>query len=198
MLSLLARRVRQFAGCEPLRLAALVALAALLIDWATKSWALDTVHDMTLPLGNLVLGVARNDAFAFSSGAGRFSPALIATARLLVLLTVLLAFRRFVVGNRRYAIGIALLTAGGFGNAADIMFRDGGVVDFIGAGPFSYSWRGGEPVHLTFVFNVADIAILIGLGFVAPVIHSWATNTQQRLCGRIRSYARRIQRVTIW
>lgn len=164
-----------------LRLAALVALAAFLIDWATKSWALNTVHDMTIPLGSLVLGVVRNDAFAFSSGSGLFSPALIAGARLLALLAMLYIWKDIVIGSRRYAAGTALLTAGGFGNAADLLFRDGGVVDFIGAGPFAFTWRDDELVHLTLVFNVADLAILIGLGLIAPLIQSWARTAQRRL-----------------
>lgn len=185
-------RLRQSTGREPLRMATCVAVAAFLVDWATKSWALNTVHDATLPLGSLVLGVARNDAFVFSSGTGRVPPAVIAAARLLVLIAVLFVSRHFIFASRRCAVGLALLTAGGLGNAADVMFRDGAVVDFIGAGPFAFSWPGGEPVHLTLVFNIADVAILVGLGLLAPMIQQLAIAAQHQLLIRARALARRL------
>lgn len=181
MYSKTVRLLRKCVAHDIVRLASLVALAAFLVDWATKSWALNTVHDMTMPLGNLVLGVVRNDAFAFSSGSGMFSPVVIAAARLFAIMVMLYVWRDIVIDSRRYAAGIALLTAGGFGNAADMLFRDGGVVDFIGAGPFEFSTSDGEPAHITLVFNIADIAILIGLGLIAPLIQTWARTLQQRM-----------------
>jgi len=181
----------------PVRLAALTATAAFLLDWATKTWALGNVHDSIMPLGGLTLGVARNDGFAFSSGGGQFSPTAIFTARLLILTTVLYTFRGVLARSRRSAVGLALITAGGFGNAADVMFRDGAVVDFIAAGPLVLSfWRESEPLHFTFVFNLADVAILMGLAMLAPVIQKWAIAVQLRLASRIRAGLRRIYRTT--
>ena len=180
----------------PVRLAALTATAAFLLDWATKTWALGNVHDTVMPLGGLALGVARNDGFAFSSGGGQFSPATIFAARLLILTAVLYTFRGVLARSRRSAVGLALVTAGGFGNAVDVMFRDGAVVDFIAAGPFVFTWRESEPLHFTFVFNLADIAILIGLAMLAPVIQKWAIAVQLRLATRIRVGLRRIYRTT--
>jgi lipoprotein signal peptidase len=173
-------RLRAFIAHDVLRFATLVAIAAFLIDWASKSWALTTLGDMTMPLGALVLGVERNEAFAFSSGSGRFSPAVVIAVRLLALAAVVLMSRRVGSHSRRYAAGFALLIAGGFGNAADVMFRGGAVVDFIGAGPFRFEWLG-EVTHFGFVFNAADISILLGLALIAPQIQTWSLKAQRNL-----------------
>jgi signal peptidase II len=170
---------RRLVAHDLLRLATLLAIAAFLADWATKSWALHTL-DGTMPLGSLLLGVERNDAFAFSSGAGAVSPALVIGVRLFALVAIAWISHRVAPRSRRYAAGVGLLLGGGFGNAADIVFRGGSVVDFIGAGPFSFDWSG-ELVHFHFVFNLADLAILIGLGLVAPLISGAATAVQRRI-----------------
>jgi lipoprotein signal peptidase len=174
-MSTVMRPVRAFIAHDILRLATLLALAVFLFDWATKSWALHTLGDMTAPLGALMLGVERNDA-----ARGRFSPAVIIGIRLFAMSAVIYFSRKVVVRSRRLAAGVALLLGGGFGNAADLIFRDGSVVDFIGAGPFTFDWAG-ERVHLSFVFNAADVAILIGLAFVAPYVHKFAIAQQKRL-----------------
>jgi lipoprotein signal peptidase len=179
-MSTVMRRVRAFIAHDILRLATLLALAVFLFDWATKSWALHTLGDMTAPLGALVLGVERNDALAFSTARGRFSPAVIIGIRLVAMGALIYFSRKVVVTSRRLAAGVALLLGGGFGNAADIIFRGGSVVDFIGAGPFTFDWAG-EQVHLSFVFNAADVAILIGLALVAPYVHQFAIAQQKRL-----------------
>jgi signal peptidase II len=173
------RLLRSVRAHDLLRLATLTAIAAFLADWATKSWALHTLHG-TMPLGSLTLGVERNDAFAFSSGAGAVTPLFVVAVRLLALMTVVWLSRRVAAPSPRYAAGIGMLLGGGFGNAGDVLFRGGSVVDFIGAGPFSFDWSG-ELVHFHVVFNLADLCILIGLGLVAPVIRSAAIDVQRRL-----------------
>lgn len=175
-----AARLRALVRHDVLRLATLVAIAAFLIDWATKSWALHALHDTAIPLGGLVLGIERNDAFAFSSGAGRFSPEVVLAIRLLALAAVVLISRRVATRSRRYAAGFALLLGGGFGNAADVMFRNGAVVDFIGAGPFTVEWAG-SVTELGFVFNAADLAIIFGLGLIAPQVQQWSLDAQRRI-----------------
>ena len=180
MLSKLIPGLRSFVRHEILRRATLIAIAAFLVDWVTKSWALQAWNDVTLPLGAFTLGVHRNDAFAFSSGAGKVAPEIVVAVRVLALLTVVYLSRRIVTTSVRYATGIAFVLAGGFGNAADVVFRGGAVIDFIGAGPFSFNWAG-ERVHLGFVFNAADIAIFLGLGLIAPQIQLWARDKQRRL-----------------
>jgi lipoprotein signal peptidase len=180
MLSKLIPGLRSFVRHEVLRRATLIAIAAFLADWATKSWALQALHDVDIPLGALTLGVHRNDAFAFSSGAGMVAPEIVVAVRVFALIAVVYLARRIVLTSARYATGVALVLAGGFGNAADLVFRGGAVIDFIGAGPFTFTW-GGELIHLGFVFNAADIAIFVGLGLIAPQIQLWARDKQRRL-----------------
>lgn len=173
------RLARRLLHHDLLRLATLVAIAAFLADWATKSWALHTL-DGTMPLGSLILAVERNEAFAFSSGTGAVPPVLVTAVRLCALAAIAWLSHRVAARTRRYAAGVGLLLGGGFGNAADMAFRGGAVVDFIGAGPFRFEWSG-ELLHFHFVFNIADIAILIGLGLVAPVIRHAALSAQRRI-----------------
>lgn len=163
---------------DVLRFAVLVAVAAFLFDWATKSWALHLL-DETLPLSSLTLGVTRNDGFAFSAGAGAVPPMLIVATRVAALIIIVLLAGRIAVRSRRHACGIALLLAGGVGNAADLLFRGGAVVDFIGAGPFIFDWSG-SLFHIHFVFNAADIFILVGIVLAAPLIRRVGRAIQQR------------------
>lgn len=156
----------------------LVAAAAFLLDWATKSWALETLEHAAMPLGALMLGVERNDALAFSTGSGHLPAAVVVAMRLAALAGVMFLWLRVGARNRRLAAGFALLIAGGSGNAADMLFRGGAVVDFIHAGPFHVR---GELVHAGIVFNAADIAILLALGLLAPLIHEWSAGGQRRI-----------------
>jgi lipoprotein signal peptidase len=163
-----------------LRLGAAVATAAFLIDWASKSWALRALDGSGTQLFWLVLNVERNDGLAFSTASGLLSPWLIAGLRVAALVVLLLVARRVVARSFRYACGTALLLGGGFGNAADMIFRDGAVVDFIGAGPIVLE-RAGWPVQVHFVFNIADVAIVAGLVLLAPRIRMGARYVQRRL-----------------
>jgi lipoprotein signal peptidase len=182
-------RVRRVARNEIWRLAVLVALAAFLVDWASKSWALASL-DTARPLGALVLDVERNTAFAFSSGAGSVEPWMVGGIRLLVILAIVLLAWRLAPRRRRYAAGFALLVAGGSGNAADIVLRDGAVVDFIGTGPMQL-YLAGAPLNINFVFNVADVYILLGLALLAPLIRAGALSVQRQIVGWERRVLRR-------
>jgi signal peptidase II len=163
-----------------LRTGALLSVAAFAFDSATKSWALQNVEHTAVPLGNLVLAVERNEGFAFSAGAGVIPAWLVVGARLAVLVAIILAARGVAASSRRYACGLGLLLAGGLGNTVDVIFRDGAVIDFIGAGPIVIGWAG-RLVHTYFVFNAGDLAILIGLVLVAPLIRGWAAAIRLRL-----------------
>lgn len=165
---------------EVLRFGVLVATAAFLTDWASKSWALDTLQHTTMPLGALVLRTVRNDALAFSAGSGHLSAEAVFILRLVALALVVLVSRRVAGHSRRYAAGYALLFAGGLGNTADLLFRDGTVVDFIGAGPFALPWSD-DGSRFGVVFNAADIAIIIGLGLIAPQVQDFSKRAQQRI-----------------
>jgi lipoprotein signal peptidase len=174
---------RQTAGTDPDLLGYFVLLvaAAFMVDWLTKSWALINVGDSTLALGSLTLGVARNDGFAFSAGAGAISPWVVFAARLAVMVGLVTYALRLPALGRIPSTGLALLLAGGLGNAADTAVR-GAVVDFIGAGPLLFP-MGGELYHLHFVFNVADVLILAGLLLAAPLIRMMARDARHRLAG---------------
>lgn len=178
MVSELTTRLRAFVAHDVLRFALLVAAAAFLFDWATKSWALETLEHAAVPLGALMLDVERNHAFAFSSGGESVSREFVLITRLLALAGVILLSIRVGARNRRLTTGFALLLAGGLGNAVDVVFRGGAVVDFIHAGPFHW---GGELVHAGIVFNAADVAILLALGLLAPLIHEWSIGSQRRI-----------------
>jgi lipoprotein signal peptidase len=165
---------------DVLRVATLLAILVFIADWASKSWALQHLAGASVPLGSLVLGVERNEGFAFSSGAGHVPTWLIIAVRLTALAGIVALSRNVAAHSRRYACGFALLIGGGFGNAVDLVFRDGAVVDFIGAGPFMFNWAG-TLVDLHFVFNAADVAILLSLPLLAPVIRLYAQALQHRL-----------------
>ena len=171
----LSNRIRLWlAGQMMMRLVALAGIAAFLADWASKSWALGTLGHATAALGWLVLGLESNQAFAFSSGES-VSPEVVMGARLSALLGIGIVFGRLFVRDRRTAVGAGLILGGGMGNAVDLAFR-GSVVDFIGAGHF--------------YFNLADLAILVGIGLMAPMIRVHALTTQRRIAQWERRWAR--------
>lgn len=157
-----------------LRFACLLGVAAWLSDWASKSWALDALAHTPVVLGDgLLLGVVRNDAFAFSSLS--FIPfGSIVSLRLTCIAVLLVLAIRFATESRRLACAFALLLAGGIGNVADLFFRDGAVVDFIGLGPFPVA-----DSEVAIVFNLADVWIKIGVVLAFPLIRRAARRTQE-------------------
>lgn len=161
------------------RLALFAAALAFCTDWVTKSWAMQTL-DSAMPLGALVLRVARNNAFAFSAGEGEIARDLVIVVRLLGMSALWWVAWRFMQENPRHAIGLGLVLGGGCGNAADLLFRRDGVVDFIGAGPFVLG-GGSDAVRFHLVFNAADLAVLVGIGLLAPLIRYLALSAQRRL-----------------
>jgi len=73
---------------------------------------------------------------------------------LLVLLLYLLSARRI---NRPTILALSLVLAGGLSNLLDRIFHDGRVVDFMNVGVGSLR---------TGIFNVADVAITIGIAWL--------------------------------
>jgi lipoprotein signal peptidase len=166
---------------DALRMAALLAVAAFLLDWTSKSWALEHLDGAIRPLGSLTLGVVRNSGFAFSIGAESLSTGVVMGVRLALLAGLLLISRRLNgMLTRRNACGVGLLVAGGFGNSADLIFRDGAVVDFIGAGPVIFD-PAAAAILPAIVFNAADLWILFGIGLLAPAIHGIGSRSHKRL-----------------
>jgi lipoprotein signal peptidase len=157
-----------------------LSIVAFLLDWATKGWALATLKGSAASLGLLSFHLERNDAFAFSSGSGVVATWLVVALRVLALVGIGAMCASSVRESPRYAVGAALLLGGGFGNTADLALRDGAVVDFIRAGPVSLAGPL-ENFELHFVFNTADIWVLLGLLLIAPVIHRHAREVQSGL-----------------
>lgn len=168
------RMLRKLLHHDNLRFAALLGFAAWLSDWASKSWALESVAHTPVDLGNnLLLGVVRNDALAFSSLASLPLGSIMSLRLTCIAVLVVLAIR-FAAESRRMACAFSLLLAGGIGNVADLFFRQGSVVDFIGIGPFPVA-----DSEVAIVFNLADIWIKVGVILAFPLIRRAAHRTQQ-------------------
>lgn len=146
-------------------------------DQATKQLAISGLRDgpgHSFLGGFFQLGYAENPG-AFLSLFGGLSPQL----RFWLLTggvgTLLLAMIVYALRNRQLTrlqfAGFALFAGGGVSNWLDRVFNDGRVVDFMlmGIGPLR-----------TGVFNVADVAILAGVGlFLLPSRTMFASSTEQ-------------------
>jgi signal peptidase II len=141
--------------------ALLMLLAVLTLDQATKYWAQHTLadHPPEHYFGVLTLIYAKNFGAWGSLGAS-WGPA----ARWVVLSVIpgilLLVFWLYTLQRRATSatelMGISILVAGGYGNLID-RFRLGYVQDFLYLGYGSIG---------TNIFNVADMAILVGVGLM--------------------------------
>lgn len=139
-----------------------VGLLVVALDQITKAWATSALDDKDIdgPLGSS-LRLVYNTGSAFSFGSD-FGPIFGVIA-----VGVALWLFRFVreVENRWLVVGLGLIQGGAIGNVVDRLFRDGdgfmrgAVVDFIEGADW---WP---------VFNVADIAIVVG-GFVVVLLGS--------------------------
>jgi signal peptidase II len=137
-----------------------VAIAVLVADQATKTWALH--HVPPAPGGRHVIGslwwvLTFNSGAAFSLGRG-VTPFI--EAVVIVMVTWLLVFSRRAsrAATVPTAVGLGLLLGGAAGNLTDRVFRHnhGAVIDFIDAARVgSRDWWP--------VFNVADAAIVVGV-----------------------------------
>jgi signal peptidase II len=133
------------------------AAVVVAVDHLTKWWALQALDDRTIDLvWTLRLRLVFNQGAAFGLGS-RFAP-LLALAALLVVGLLLRTDR--LLATRPAAVGVALMIGGAVGNLLDRVFRSGGgflggaVVDF-----FDLQWWP--------VFNVADVAIVVGAVLLA-------------------------------
>lgn len=137
-------------------LATLVAAAVLVLDQATKAWAVVALSDGPYVLidGFLRLADTRNPGASFSmfTDAGQ----IIAVIAMVVIVVVFVLVDR--VHHSIDVVGLGLIMGGAAGNLADRIIRgtgflDGAVVDFIDFDFFPS-------------FNVADIAINVGVGLL--------------------------------
>jgi signal peptidase II len=135
--------------------AAIVAVAA---DQLSKAWALATLDGGRVIdlVGTLRLRLTFNEGSAFGLGGGRTT--LVSLIAVVVSLVVIRLGVR--ASSRPWALGFGLVLGGALGNLVDRVIRDGTgllggrVVDFI-----DLQWWP--------VFNVADIAIVVGVGLLA-------------------------------
>lgn len=153
-----ARKGRHLPDHMKLRIALLLALITLLIDQASKMWALAALPGRTIPLlGDLLsLQLVRNPGAAFSLGAG--STLVLTLISAVVTVGIVIALRR--CRSQPWAIVLGIILGGAVGNLIDRLLREPGfgrghVIDFINYGGM-------------FIGNIADIA-LVG-GVVALVI----------------------------
>jgi signal peptidase II len=132
-----------------------VALAVVVLDQATKWWALRELQDQRIIelVWTLQFRLAYNTGAAFSFGAGSTWGRWLPLAALAVVVALLWQGRtaRSTLG----AVALGLVVGGALGNLADRAFRgdgaffSGAVVDFI-------------DVQWWPVFNVADMGVVIG------------------------------------
>jgi signal peptidase II len=129
-----------------------IVVGVLVLDQATKVWALDRLADGPIAVLGDDIGfrLSRNPGGAFSILQG-FTPLL---ALLAIVLTVILVRAVTRTRDPLMLVGLALILGGALGNLVDRVFRSPGflrgeVVDWIGVRSFP-------------TFNVADSAITIG------------------------------------
>lgn len=125
-----------------------VAAATILADLGTKVWAEAALADGVVDLGWVALRLAENPGVAFSLGAGAPTWAVSAVTGAAVVALAVMAMR----GVLHPPAAAGLLLGGGLSNLIDRL-GDGTVTDMIDLGWFPS-------------FNVADIALNIGVGLV--------------------------------
>ncbi|QZN84454.1 signal peptidase II [Cellulomonas sp. C5510] len=139
--------------------AGLVALAVgtLVLDQATKAWALATLEEgVRRPLLGDLLGLQLLFNPGAALGIATGTTWLLTVVAITVVVVIVRVARR--LGSRGWTVALGLLLGGALGNLVDRMIRDPGVarghvVDFI-----AYAdW---------FVGNVADIAIVVAAGML--------------------------------
>lgn len=127
----------------------------LILDIATKQWALDSLsHGGTVEAVGVPLTLAFNTGIAFGldiPSAGRW---ILIAASVFVVIMLAGMFHQAKASDWPRVVAISLVAAGALGNLRDRVRWDRGVVDFIG------------PIDLGFmhwpIFNVADMAITTG------------------------------------
>ena len=135
----------------------LLAAAVVLLDQASKYWALASLQPYRslelLPVFNLTLVFNRGAAFSFLSDAGGWQRWFFVVLSSVVSLVLVAWLARLKNGERFTAIAVSLVLGGAIGNLVDRL-QHGHVVDFL-----DFHW---QQWHFP-AFNVADSAITIGV-----------------------------------
>jgi signal peptidase II len=131
----------------------LVASMVVAVDQATKQLAVDALADGPVDViqGVLTLRLTLNPGGAF--GVLQGVPGFFLVASVGIVLAILFWVRH--LEEARWAFPVGMILGGGIGNLVDRAFRDTGgrVVDFI-------------DLHVWPVFNIADSAIVVGVGVI--------------------------------
>jgi signal peptidase II len=135
-------------------------VAALLLaaDQATKWWILEIVRLPEVgripvtPFLNLTMVWNRGVTFGLLQGEAWWHPYLLAAVASAIAAVLLVWLSR--AESRAVALALGLVLGGAVGNGIDRL-RFGAVVDFVDLHAFGWHW---------YVFNVADSAIVIGVG----------------------------------
>jgi len=140
-------------------------VVAVMIDAATKAWALSALHPgvTVRALGGIVpLTLSFNRGIAFGLQVGPASRAIFAVLTVVVLGVAVALFAATPPARRAQRIGLSLMCAGAVGNLADRLLRDRGVVDFIGPSNLGFMmWP---------IFNMADCYVVVGTLLFATAV----------------------------
>ncbi len=141
-----------------MRTGLLFGLIVLAADQSSKYWILNGLDlpalgsIALLPVLNLTMVWNHGVTFGMFNGLGRSGPLLLTLVAVVVVGLLLAWMRR--ARTRLVAAALGSIAGGATGNVIDRL-RFGAVVDFIHAHAFGWSW---------YVFNVADAAIVCGVG----------------------------------
>ena len=136
----------------------LAALLVLLADQGSKWWVLDVLNlpargqVPVLPVLSLTMVWNQGVTFGLFHQSGAWGPWLLAAVALAVVAVLGVWLRR--AESLPVALSLGAIAGGAVGNVIDRV-RFGAVVDFLHAHAFGHSW---------YVFNVADAAIVCGVG----------------------------------
>jgi lipoprotein signal peptidase len=154
-------------------IAALTATAAavVVLDEATKALALRVLPELdAAPTRLAQLGVLHNVDLAWGLSAGADSAAFSALATLLILGVSVLVCGALARYDGASPMALGLITGAGVANATDAFAAPAGVVDWIALQVGS----GGV------VFNLADVAVAVGIGLSARTVLRLASALAER------------------
>lgn len=145
----------------PVERLAVTAAWVFIADFASKQWALKNLgalSDSAPAVPGLHLAVINNTRLAGGLHAGGLELQVTAIATIVIALLVARICDQLTAIDRSAPVVLGLLIGAGVANLADALVPPHGVVDFIGVTSLQ---------HVSISFNVADIALLVGLALCA-------------------------------